>query len=187
MLASSLWLGRSQESSQSPPAGGSRIPWLSSRVIGSPEPPPPYQVERVFPQVKFKDPVDLCAAPGSDRLFTAVLAGKVYSFKNDPSATSPRTWCLILLNRFRASMPFMASPSIPGLPPNPHYLFVCLCVLKDGLPDGSRVSRFYASLTTIPPGPTPRRRKVLVTWFSGGHNGGCLKIRAGWLSLYLDG
>ncbi len=171
-MASSVWLARAQESAKSPPTGGSRIPWLSSRVIGSPEPPPPYQVERVFPQVKFNNPVDLCAAPGTDRLFTAVQAGKVYSFKNEPSATSPDL--VIDLSRSIPGVNALYGIAFhPGFATN-HFLFVCY-VLKDGLPDGSRVSRFTLS-DTDPPRADPATEKVLITWFSGGHNGGCLKF-----------
>ncbi|MDE0736373.1 MAG: hypothetical protein OSB47_11155, partial [Pirellulaceae bacterium] len=34
-----------------------RTAWATSRITGSPEPPPPYQVEQVFPQLKFVNPV----------------------------------------------------------------------------------------------------------------------------------
>src|SRR4051812_2980816 len=42
-----------------------RIPWTTSRLAGSPDPAPPFQVERTWPGLKFKDPVDLSGAPGS--------------------------------------------------------------------------------------------------------------------------
>src|SRR5437763_1128671 len=31
-----------------------RVPWTTSRLVGSPDPPAPYRLERVFPKVKFK-------------------------------------------------------------------------------------------------------------------------------------
>ncbi|MEW6159857.1 MAG: PQQ-dependent sugar dehydrogenase, partial [Verrucomicrobiota bacterium] len=45
----------------------------------------------------------------------------------------------------------------------------------DGLPDGSRVSRFTVSRSD-PPRVDPGSEQILITWLSGGHNGGCLKF-----------
>src|SRR5207247_4243617 len=51
---------------------------------------------------------------------------------------------------------------------------VYLCyVLKDGLPDGTRVSRFTMTQSE-PPQIDPTSEKIIITWISGGHNGGCL-------------
>src|SRR5207247_8896726 len=61
-----------------------RIPWTTSKVIGSPEPPPPYKTERVFPKLTFEEPLELQQAPGTDRLFVAERWGKIYSFVNKP-------------------------------------------------------------------------------------------------------
>src|SRR2546426_246390 len=61
-----------------------RIPWITSRILGSPEPPSPYLAERVFPMLKFNEPVDLCAPPGIERWFVAELKGKLFSFPNQP-------------------------------------------------------------------------------------------------------
>src|SRR5258706_6071236 len=45
-----------------------RPPWTSNRVAGSPNPPAPYTVERLFPKLTFTNPVDIAVLPGSDRL-----------------------------------------------------------------------------------------------------------------------
>ena len=37
--------------------------WTTSRVVGRPEPPPPYRLQRVFPKLKFSQPVYLIAEP----------------------------------------------------------------------------------------------------------------------------
>ena len=73
-----------------PPGRGGRPLWTTSRITGSPEPPPPYRVERAFPGLKFVNPVELTAAPGTDRLFLAEQSGKIYSFPNDPSMCPAR-------------------------------------------------------------------------------------------------
>lgn len=45
-----------------------RIPWTTSRVIGSPEPPPPYRVARTFAQLDVKQPITVAHEPGQRRL-----------------------------------------------------------------------------------------------------------------------
>ena len=57
-----------------------RVPWTTSRVRGSPEPPPPYVTESAFPKLKFDEPLEMVSAPGSDRLFVVERYGKIYSF-----------------------------------------------------------------------------------------------------------
>jgi hypothetical protein len=60
-----------------------RTPWTTSKVIGSPEPPPPYKTEPAFAKLqKFEEPLDLAQAPGSDRMFVAGRWGKIWSFIN---------------------------------------------------------------------------------------------------------
>src|ERR1700723_921476 len=51
-----------------------RTPWTTSRVVGSPDPPPPFKVVRAFPNLKFEHPLLLARCPGSDRLFVGEQA-----------------------------------------------------------------------------------------------------------------
>src|SRR5690606_41514964 len=48
-------------------AGATRVPWTQSRIIGSPEPPLPLVLERVYPQLEFDKPVSIHPLPGSQR------------------------------------------------------------------------------------------------------------------------
>src|SRR5947209_636502 len=84
------WLAVSAaESPQSSDAGqakSARAAWTSSRVVGSPDPPPPYKVVRAFPNLKFKHPLLMARAPGSDRLFVGEQAGVLWSFAVRPDA-----------------------------------------------------------------------------------------------------
>src|SRR5437660_4929115 len=75
-----------REPSAAEPAKTARKPWTTSRVTGSREPPPPYKVVRAFPNLKFKNPLLLARAPGSDRLFVGEQAGVLYSFLDKPDA-----------------------------------------------------------------------------------------------------
>src|SRR5215469_6341832 len=45
-----------------------RVPWNSSKVVGTPDPPAPYRTRQVFPKLKFHEPVAMTWAPGSNRL-----------------------------------------------------------------------------------------------------------------------
>ena len=63
-----------------------RVPWATSRLVGSPDPAPPYRLARAFPQVTFKAPVFIAQDPLSDRLFVVEYDGLIYSFQpKDPT------------------------------------------------------------------------------------------------------
>src|SRR5579871_3233091 len=64
----SLLLVRAQEP-DAPFGLERRIPWTTSGVVGSPEPPLPYRTERVFPRLRFDRSLDLAGAPGGKRWF----------------------------------------------------------------------------------------------------------------------
>src|SRR5262245_19279068 len=59
-----------------------RKSWTTSKVVGSPEPPPKYKSVRVFPSAQFKQPDLIARCPGSDRLFVGELEGTIYSLAN---------------------------------------------------------------------------------------------------------
>jgi putative heme-binding domain-containing protein len=147
-----------------------RVPWTASRISGSPDPPAPFVTRRVFPKLKFKEPVEFCRAPGTDRLFVAELKSKVYSFPNRADVETPD----LFLDLSQFTKDYKETYGMvfhPGFATN-RYVYVCY-VLKDGLPDGTRVSRFTVT-PTDPPRAEPASERVIITWLSGGHNGGCL-------------
>ncbi|MFT5095406.1 MAG: hypothetical protein ACI93T_004253, partial [Porticoccaceae bacterium] len=57
-----------------------RVPWSTSKMVGTPEPPSPYLLERVFPQLTFKNPVELLPVPGTDRMLVVEVDGRVLTF-----------------------------------------------------------------------------------------------------------
>src|SRR5207247_4159071 len=69
-----------------PPAKSARAPWTTSRVVGSPDPPPPFKVVRAFPNLKFEHPLLIARPPAGDRLFVGEQAGVLYSFPDKPDA-----------------------------------------------------------------------------------------------------
>ena len=162
-----------------------RVPWTTSRIKGTPEPPAPYRTEPAFPGLKFEEPLAMAFAPGSDRVFVAQRYGKVYSFPNDPSAD-------------RAELVFDLKKQILGLTFHPRFeedgTFFLAYILEpskdpspaEDRPRKMRVSRFRVDRDD-PPRCDPATERVVIEWPSLWHDGcclafgkdGCLYISAG--------
>ncbi len=145
-----------------------RVPWTTSRVKGSPDPPAPYRTEPAFPKLHFNEPLDMAAAAGSDPLFVVERYGKIYWFPNDPAVS-------------RAELFLDLGKVIYGFAPHPRfdkngycYITYITDPMKE-LPLGTRVSRFRVRRDN-PRVCDPDSEQVLIEWPSGGHNGGCLKF-----------
>jgi putative heme-binding domain-containing protein len=152
------------------PAGDRRIPWTTSRLKGTPDAPPPYLAEPAFSRLRFDRPVVLTAEPGARRLWIGEVGGKLFSFPEDPEAETAD----LALDLARLRPGFSALYGIAFHPRFAENRSVFLCyVVQNDRPDGTRVSRFQVSRTD-PPRIVPESEQVLITWLSGGHNGGCL-------------
>ncbi len=160
------------------PASGDESPvtkrnaWATSKIAGSPEPPLPYRVELAFPELKFQQPLDLSAAPGTSRLFVAEQGGKIYSFENRPDAAQ-----LDLMADLKLSHPELTS--LYAITFHPDFernrkVYVCYIQGNDK-PDGTFVSQFELSKSD-PPVLDPASERILIRWWSGGHNGCSLKF-----------
>ena len=168
---------------ESKPAELGRTPWTTSRVVGSPDPPPPFKVVRAFPNLKFEHPLLIARCPGSDRLFVGEQAGVLYSFADKPGRQgrpllrpaqgdqddSPARrrrrrsrrstgWRSTRTSRRTAS----ASSATPCASKNRR---------QRNLADGTRVSRFTVTKTD-PPRIDPASEEIVLTFLQGGHNGG---------------
>ena len=66
-----------------------RIPFTTSRVIGSPEPPSPYKTEKAFPNLKLLQPIGIEPEPGTGNLWITQHLGswsggaKILRVKNE--------------------------------------------------------------------------------------------------------
>jgi putative heme-binding domain-containing protein len=151
-----------------------REPWTTSRLTGSPEPPRPYVTERIFRSLEFRQPVEVAAIPGTNRLAIVEVDGNIYSIENRPDA-----------ERVERDLFADIKPRDPdftrlyGLTFHPRFAENRYCyvsyVLKPKTPDASRVSRFKVTATD-PPRIDPDSEEIVITWLGGGHNGAHLQF-----------
>jgi putative heme-binding domain-containing protein len=153
-----------------------RVPWTTSHVQGTPEPPPPYVVERIFPALTFSRPLDLKALPGTDRLVVLQETGQMFSFvakdgveKAEPfadlTAVDPEVWRSFALTFH------------PRFAEN-RFVFTWLNFDPHGaanLKDGSRIVR-YKVTEENPPRIDLSTGKTIIMWPAGGHNGGNMRF-----------
>ena len=144
-----------------------REPWTTSRVVGSPNPPAPYQVERLHSAQNFQNPVDLTFMPGSTRLFVAEQGGRLWSF-DTRSNTASRDLALDLKKHHQPFDSILGFTFHPGFVTN-HFIFINYNE-PGGRANGSHVSRFKLS-SLNPPVIDPASECVIIRWISGGHNG----------------
>ena len=155
-----------------------RVPWTSSRVVGSPDPPSPYMAVRAFPHLEFEVPTVITRAPGTKRLFVATNNGRIVSFEDKrdarevevmlelPAATDPRNGATLYRQ-------------IHGLEFHPDFERNRLVFLyiRDRFPPPvfSKVTRFE----TYPDDPykiDPSTETIVLSFPSVGHSGGSMKF-----------
>lgn len=157
------------------PSGiANRVPWTTSRVFGTPEPPVPYMTEPVLEQLRFENPVDLMAVPGTSDLLMVEVGGKLKTFS---------TVSQINLAADLSTLPDAAAIGAafktygfvfhPNFQQN-HLCYACY-VLKADDPHGTRVSRFRAS-SLNPLKVDLSTEEIIISWLAGGHNGGSLQF-----------
>ena len=147
-----------------------RVPWTTSRIVGSPEPPTPYVTERAFPNLHFDEPLEADVAPGSDRLYVAERFGRIISFENDPGVSDTN----VFLDLGKVIYGFAFHPQFE----QNGYVYVTYVVDPAAeLPTGTRLARFTAKAGddgTL--ACDVGSEQLLLEWPSGGHNGGCLRF-----------
>ena len=164
------------------PARSGRTPWTTSRVVGSPDPPPPFKVVRAFPNLKFEHPLLIARYPGGNRLVVGEQSGVLYSFANHPDA---RADLFLDLRREIRTVHRLAGAkeveAVYGVTFHPDFdrnrqCFVCYTLRasdprRQNLADGTRVSRFKVTRAE-PPRIDPSSEEVVISYPQGGHNGG---------------
>ena len=149
-----------------------RANWTTSGITGSPLPPLPYVGERAFPALKFSGCLDITVAPGSNRIFIVEQSGKIFSFPNDPDVKQANL-VIDLAKEIEGVQQTYALAFHPDFEQN-RYCFVCY-IKASNQDDGTHVARFRMT-DTDPPTIDVNSETTILTWWSGGHNGCCLKF-----------
>jgi putative heme-binding domain-containing protein len=160
---------------------GPRVPWTTSRITGSPEPPPPVRAVRAFPKLTFKKPVHLIPFPDHSRYVLVEEESQLHTFRNDPAVEkadllinlTKELRTLDLIPGHRGVHSSYALVFDPGFAKNRFcYVMYVIRAPKDKktLPNGSRISRFRMT-ESDPPRLDPSSETILIDFLSGGHNG----------------
>lgn len=145
-----------------------RVPWTTSKVVGAPEPPPPYRAVRVYEQLKIPQPLYAAQEPGTSNLFVVELQrgkepGQVHRVADRPDVSEHQP--LLTLERLIYGLTFH-----PGYREN-RYLYLITNGPMSEKNKFNRISRF-----TVPVDPAqpidPDSELVILEWESNGHNGG---------------
>src|ERR1041384_3573914 len=152
------------------PKLAARPQWSGSRVVGSPDPPPPFRAAPAFPKLKTTQPVFLAPEPGGNRLIlievTKSFCGgsRVRRFRNTPDVAESET-LLDLPDEMTYGLAFH-----PGFATN-GFVFLGCNGPGEKPPRFTRVVR-YTMERTPPFRLDSSSRHVVIEWPSDGHNGG---------------
>ena len=159
-----------------PAHAAERTPWTTSRLAGSPEPPLPFTVEKIYPEIKWENPIYALAEPGGDhdRILIVQQGGednrptRIFRLKADP-ATSAREPFFELPGWLVYAMTFDPDFASNGFV----YLFQKGAVPSLRNQKGNRISR-YRVLPEPHPRIDPKSELPIIEWRSDGHDGGDL-------------
>jgi putative heme-binding domain-containing protein len=154
-------------------AGQQRAAWTTSRITGTPTPPPRFALRQAFPNRRFEKPTSLTELPDG-RLLITEIGGKLFTFPKADTASSQSD----LLLEIQGATVWHATPH-PQFEQNGR-LFVCYS--REGV---TYVSEFHVSGT--PPKAQASDENVIITWPAGGHNAGCLTFATDGMLLVSTG
>jgi putative heme-binding domain-containing protein len=184
-------LGESNKPSLSP-----RPAWTTSRVIGSPDPPPPYTVEPTFTHIAWKNPVFAVREPGTDWLIivewpqiipvAADSTNDAGGKQQPPRFTPARALRVFDRTDKQPPAPFLElnDRGVYCIEFHPRYrengqIFVCSRTRPDGALGVNYLSRFVVSRPgknspQSKPACDPATEERILEWTSEGHDGGAV-------------
>jgi len=148
-----------------------RLPLTTSTVVGSPEPPLPYRVERVYPKLKMNYPVAAVRQPGTEELLYITepwpyAATTIHRTKGGPESGESET--LLSLDGVAYDITFH-----PDFAKNGHVF-----IGWNGPSSQKSERKTVVSRYTMDPKPPykldPKSEKRIIEWPSDGHNGGAI-------------
>ena len=146
------------------------VRWTTSKIKGTPDPPSPYSIERVLPDVKLTRPTEMIYLRSIDQWVATQVNGKVVSFA--PTGGEVRT----VLDLKKPDVKHCRALGIafdPDFPQRPY----CYIAKSEhpGRSDGASLIR----LTVTDPQTLeidPESEVTLLRWSSVDHSGGCVKF-----------
>ncbi len=121
-----------------------------------------------YPKLTFNQALEISPVPGKKAWVVAERYGKIYTFDSDPEKADKK----LVLDVGRVVYGIALHPDFQ----KNGYLFVSNIPNPDkDEPEGSRVSRFEVK-DRDKMEADPKSEKIILTWPSGGHNGGCLRF-----------
>jgi putative heme-binding domain-containing protein len=167
-----------------PLVAADRVPWTTSRIEGSPDPPKEYHVQRVYPELQFDQPVELMPLADTGKMMLLEVNGKLYTFDDEPAcATADLALDLSpLIDEFRRALGFAVHPNFA----ENRQIFVVYVGNPVARPDGTRLSRFTVT-DGDPIRVDPASEEILLTWASGGHNGCAIRFDSEGLLYFSTG
>jgi putative heme-binding domain-containing protein len=151
-----------------------REQWTQSGFQGTPEPPAPYRLRRIFPEVSFDRPIEIIAIPEGGGYLVGEQSGRLLQLPADMDMDGAASHLILDLRKTVPDMTDLYGIALDPAFATNHLLYLCY-VLKPGDPEGSRVSRFTVDASDPAAWRIdPASENILLTFLSGGHNGGCL-------------
>ncbi|MCS7022035.1 MAG: PQQ-dependent sugar dehydrogenase [Gemmataceae bacterium] len=164
--------------------------WTTSRIRGSPDPPPPYRPVRIGQKLQFNKPLLIARSPlAEQRLYIGEERGAIYAVTWPAPGMEPRKELVLDLRTAWARQQLQPDEraegigALYGLAFHPRfaenrYCFVCYTLVPkkpqgEQFADGTRVSRFRLA-SVDPPRIDPTSEEIILTFVGGGHNGGDL-------------
>lgn len=145
-------------------------PLTTSRVAGSPEPPPSHRIVNAYPKLKLNYPIAMDRQPHSDRMLAITEAGaygatKIVRFVDDPGAGTFE----VLLDLDAVAYDFAFHPQFE----RNGFVYIGLNGPLSKQNRKTQVVRY-----TMSPRPPyaldPKSALVMIDWESEGHNGGAI-------------
>lgn len=159
-------MGLPTGSTEQPEQRRERVPFDTTRLQGSPEPPLPYRVRRAFPKLSFQYPVYLTHEPGADHFLVVEQHGRIVAFPNQADAATMEIFCEV------KDHDFYALTFHPDYAKNGH-VFVFSNGPNSKEKKKDRILRFTVT-DGAPRRCDPASEKLVIEWEANGHNGGDL-------------
>lgn len=146
-------------------------PWTTSRLQGTPEPPPDFQVRRVFDKHSFSNPTSISEIPGSGEMLVTEMNGMIFTI---PKSGGDKHRVAELAEVASGDVSLFSAVLHPKFSENGQ-LFTCAVHPEGG--KHTRVSRFRTKRNAT--GrliADAKSETVIIKWPAGGHNAGCLQF-----------